>query len=118
MTELDDEMHAPRTMTHRDQRGSEVDQVVAAETRILIVVEDRRAGRALARMLTARGYRDIHAVPSAARAIAVARDFQPGIVFLDVAMTDASSYELASDLRRDARRRALRVIALTDGAAR
>jgi CheY-like chemotaxis protein len=105
---------SPRTMTHRDQRGFEAEQSVEPATRILIVVDDRRAGRSLARMLTAMGYCEIHAVSSAARAIAAATKHRPSIVFLDVAMADTDAYELARKLRRDARQRALRLIALTE----
>jgi DNA-binding response OmpR family regulator len=45
-------------------------------------------------------------------ALAVAADFEPDVVFLDIGLPDLSGYEVARGLREKARRR-FRLIALT-----
>jgi two-component system, sensor histidine kinase len=82
-------------------------------TRILIVDNDRRVGVALNFMLTARGFDEVRVVRSAARALAIAELFKPGLVFLDLELPDLESIAVAQQLRRDARQRGLRLIALT-----
>ena len=81
---------------HREARPE-----VSAElrTRVLIIVEDRLAGKHLARLLAAKGYEGVRVVRRAASALFLARQFSPGIVFLDIALAD-DAYELANDLRR------------------
>ena len=81
--------------------------------RVLIVVDNRLAGRHLARMLTAAGYEGVRAVSRAARALILARQFEPSIVFLDVDLPD-DAYELARALRHQAGTDSLRIIALTN----
>jgi CheY-like chemotaxis protein len=68
---------------------------------------------ALSFMLSARGYTEVRAVRSAARAVTVAESFHPGIVFLDFELPDQGSMNLAELLRRGARQHAMRIIALT-----
>jgi CheY-like chemotaxis protein len=68
---------------------------------------------ALSFMLSARGYTDVRAVRSAARALTVAESFRPGIVFLDFELPGQSSLDLAERLRRGAKQQAIRLIALT-----
>jgi CheY-like chemotaxis protein len=80
--------------------------------RVLIVVDNRLSGRRLARMLTVAGYEGVRAVSKAARALILARQFEPSIVFVDVDLPD-DAYELARALRRQAGTDSLRIIALT-----
>jgi DNA-binding response OmpR family regulator len=80
---------------------------------VLIVVEDRLAGRHLARLLTAKGYKRVRVVRRAASALLLAERCSPAIVFLDVALLD-DAYGLATTLRQHAGRRTLRLIALTN----
>jgi len=68
---------------------------------------------ALSFMLSARGYTEVRAVRSAARALTVAGSFHPGIVFLDFELPDKGSLDLAAMLRRGAGQHAMRIIALT-----
>jgi CheY-like chemotaxis protein len=82
-------------------------------TRILVVDQDRRVGVALNFMLAARGFDEVRVVRSAARAFAIAELFKPDLVFLDVELPDLASVTVAQQLRRDARQRGLRLIALT-----
>jgi len=84
----------------------------ALRTRILIVADDRLAGRHLARMLIRMGYEGVRAVNSAARALVLAQQYEPGVNFLDVDLLD-DAYELARNLHRQAGQDAPRLIALT-----
>ncbi len=79
---------------------------------ILIVVADRMVGRQLARMLTKKGYEGVRAVSSASRALVLAHDHDPGIIFLDLELSDAA-YDLARVLQQQAGHDAHRLIALT-----
>ena len=79
---------------------------------VLIAVEDRLAGKHLARMLKERGYWHVRLVRRAASALLLAERISPEIVFLDVALAD-DAYELANTLRQRAGQRTLRLIALT-----
>ena len=79
---------------------------------ILIVVADRLVGRHLARMLTRKGFAKVRAVSSAARALVLEHDHDPGIIFLDLGLSE-DAYDLARALQRQAGRDAHRLIALT-----
>jgi DNA-binding response OmpR family regulator len=79
---------------------------------VLIVVEDRAAGKHLARLLAAKGYEHVRVVRRAASALLLAEKCSPEIVFLDVGLWD-DAYTLATTLRQHAGRRMLRLIALT-----
>ena len=93
--------HRPRTEVLSERRAC-----------VLIVVEDRLAGKHLARLLTEKGYEQVRVVRRAASALLLAEKYAPGTVFLDVALSD-DAYELATTLRQHAGRRTLRLIALT-----
>jgi CheY-like chemotaxis protein len=83
-------------------------------THILIVDDDREAGKSLALMLAATGYDEIKTVRSAARALAIATTFQPAIAFLGTPQADGGGSELASLLQKTSRPQGVRVIGLTD----
>jgi chemosensory pili system protein ChpA (sensor histidine kinase/response regulator) len=83
---------------------------------ILIVDDDREAGKSLAKMLADTGYEEIRTVRSAARALAVAATFHPVLAFLGTPGAAGSVQELASQLQNGARPRGIRLIALTDSA--
>ncbi len=110
------EAHLPMRIKKTQYREAFRTATLAANTRMLIVDPDRKIGVALSFMLAARGYDDVRAVRSAARAIAVAGQFLPGMIFLDIEMPDMGSLALAQQLRRDARQRVVRLIALTGDA--
>ena len=101
-------------MTHRDQRGSRPEKQAAADTRFLIIDDDRKVGMSLSFMLETRGYPEVRAVRSPARAESVFSTFQPGVVFLDLDMPDAGSLRLAEQMKRLAQLRKFRLIALTN----
>jgi len=88
-------------------------KLTATLARILIVVDDRLSGRKLARMLMRKGYPSVRAVTDAGRALIIAQQYQPDIVFLDVTLA-GDAYELARGLRQQAGQAELRLIALTN----
>jgi CheY-like chemotaxis protein len=100
-------------MTHRDQRGNRLEKQAAADTRFLIIDDDRKVGMSLSFMLETRGYPEVRAVRSPARAESVFSTFQPGVVFLDLDLPGAGSLQLAEQMKRIARLRKFRLIALT-----
>jgi CheY-like chemotaxis protein len=100
-------------MTHRDQRGRNDANLSPTRTSILIVDGDRSVGVSLTFMLGIAGYDDVRAVRSAARAVAIADKYRPAIVFLEIEPGSGDGYELANQLRRNAKQRAIRLIALT-----
>ena len=112
MAKTEHELRIEKLLIQRHRREPRAEVPASLRTRVLIVSEDRLAGRHLARMLAAKGFEGVRAVSRAARALTLARKFVPGIVFLDVALLD-DAYELAGALRRLAGRDALRIIALT-----
>ncbi len=79
---------------------------------MLIVVADRLIGRSLARMLTKKGYSGVRAVSSVSRALVLAHEHDPGIIFLDLELSD-DAYDLARVLQHQAGHDAHRLIALT-----
>ena len=87
------------------------------ETRILIVDQDRQIGVALSFMLATRQFDEVRSVRSAKRAMGIAEQFLPDIVFLDLDLPDGGAIPLARLLVRDARKRRPRLIALTNHSA-
>jgi DNA-binding response OmpR family regulator len=85
-------------------------------THILIVDDDRQAGKSLALLLNATGYDEIRTVRSAARAIAIASTFHPAIAFLGTSEADGGGPALAQELQKHSRPHGIRVIGLTDRA--
>jgi CheY-like chemotaxis protein len=103
----------PALKTSFTRRGQLPAPTVDSDAPILLVDHDRRIGVALTFMLASRGYTEVRAVRSAARALAIAEQFRPSIVFLDLELPDVGSLVVAQELRRAARQRPLRLIALT-----
>jgi DNA-binding response OmpR family regulator len=89
---------------------------VLTSTCILIVDDDRGASQALSFMLAARGFDDVRTVRSAARAVAVAEKFRPGIVFIDLDLPEGGGLDLGKRLQHKARQHPLRLIALSTSA--
>jgi CheY-like chemotaxis protein len=63
-------------------------------------------------MLAARRYEEVRAVRSAGRALAVADQFLPEIIFLDLELPDDGTMAVARKLAHDARRPRPRLFAL------
>jgi CheY-like chemotaxis protein len=87
--------------------------VTSAPVRILIVDNDMSAADSLELMLRASGYSETRVAYSGHAALAIAADFQPGVVLLDLSLHDMTGYELAQLLREQAQSHHLRLIALT-----
>ena len=84
------------------------------QTTCILIIENSRASTvALSFMLSLRGYEEIRAVRSAARAMTIADNFRPGLVFLDLELPNTDVLALAKKLRGGGRPQALRLIALT-----
>ena len=81
--------------------------------RILIVDDDIESSTSLELMLRTLGYSEIRVAYSGHAALAIATDFHPSMVLLELDLLDISGYELARILRERAKSHDLRLIALT-----
>jgi PleD family two-component response regulator len=81
--------------------------------RILIVDNDIRSSDSLELMLHASGYSETRVAYSGHAALAIAAEFQPSVVLLEINLLDMSGYEVARLLRGHAQSHDLRLIALT-----
>jgi len=80
--------------------------------RILIVDDDIATGKLLRTLLAAWRWKT-RVARSASKAIAVAVEFQPTIILLDLDLPDMSGYEVARLLRQHPQLQDVRLIALT-----
>jgi CheY-like chemotaxis protein len=92
-----------------DEGGS----TVPVPVRILIVDNDMGAADSLELMLHAEDYSDTRVAYSGTAALAIAREFQPAVVLVDLSLLDMTGYELAQSLREQAQGQQLRLIAVT-----
>ena len=81
--------------------------------RILIVDNDISSSDALQLMLHASGYSQTRVAYSGHAALAIAAEFQPSVVLLELNLLDLSGLEVARLLREQAQSHDLRLIALT-----
>ena len=81
--------------------------------RILIVDDDISSSDSLELMLHASGYSETRVAYSGHAALAIAAEFQPSVVLLELNLLDMSGYEVARLLREHAQSHELRLIALT-----
>ena len=81
--------------------------------RILIVDNDVNAADALEVLLHASDYPQTRVAHSGRAALAIAAEFQPELVLLDIDLPDMNGYEVAQSLREHAGRDDFRLIALT-----
>jgi CheY-like chemotaxis protein len=79
--------------------------------RILIVDDDADAANALASLLQSSGHGDARVAYTGATALALAAEFVPTVLFVDLA--DMSGYDLARQLSQHPQLQSLRLIALT-----
>lgn len=82
-------------------------------TRVLIVDPDRQLGVTLSFMLATRRYEEVRSVRSAGRALAIAEQFLPEIIFLDLDLLEGGGITMARLLTRDTHGHRPRLIALT-----
>jgi CheY-like chemotaxis protein len=81
--------------------------------RILIIDDDMSAADALASLLQSMGYGDARVAYTGATALALALEFDPTVVLVDLELADMSGYEVARHLSQHPRLHTLRLIALT-----
>jgi CheY-like chemotaxis protein len=81
--------------------------------RILIVDNDISSSGSLEVMLHASGYSQTRVAYSGHAALAIAAEFQPSVVLLELNLLDMSGFEVARLLRGQAQGHDLRLIALT-----
>ena len=83
------------------------------QLRILIADVDMKASHSLELLLQAAGYSHTRVAYSGHAALAIAEDFQPSVVLVELNLLDMSGYELARLLRAQAPNRDLRLMAMT-----
>ena len=81
--------------------------------RILVVDSDISSSDSLELMLHASGYSQTRVAYSGPAALAIAAEFQPSVVLLELNLLDMSGFEVARLLREQAQSHDLRLIALT-----
>jgi CheY-like chemotaxis protein len=88
------------------------DAVDGVALRVLVVDDNEDGAEMLTQALGILGCRVVtsHDGPSA---LAALRDFEPDVGILDIGLPGMSGYELAAMIRRDPRRRTMRLFALT-----
>jgi len=86
---------------------------VTGPVRILIVDNDIGSAGALELRLRASGYSETRVAYSGHAALAIAADFQPGLVLLELDLLDLDGYALAQSLREQAQSEDMRLIAMT-----
>jgi len=92
-------------------------QLSQGAARILIVDDDVNAAAALASLLQSAGYGDARVAHTGATALAVAVEFVPTILLVDLDLPDMSGYAVARQLSQHPQLRNLRLIALTANSA-
>jgi CheY-like chemotaxis protein len=96
----------------RNQAGSGTSRS-ALPVRILIVDHDRGSADTLEYLLRASDHSAIRVAHCGRDALAIAAEFHPQVVLLDVELADMNGYDVAQLLREQAQRQDLRLIALT-----
>jgi CheY-like chemotaxis protein len=81
--------------------------------RILIVDDDVAAAAALASLLQSAGYGDTRVASTGATALALAVEFVPTVLLVDLDLPDMSGYAVARQLSQHPQLQNLRLIALT-----
>lgn len=110
----------PQVTATKSRLPSAISRLPAAtaEVRILIVDQDRQVGVTLSFMLATRQFDEVRSVRSAKRAMSIAEQFLPDIVFLDLDLPEGGAIALGRLLARDARsRRRPRLIGLSNHSA-
>jgi PleD family two-component response regulator len=92
-------------------------KVLPQALRVLVVDHDLRAADHLETLLRATGYLQTHVAYSAHSAMAIAGEFCPEIVLVELDMPDIDAYLLGQTLRERAQSRRICLIAVTDNPA-
>jgi signal transduction histidine kinase/DNA-binding response OmpR family regulator len=81
--------------------------------RRVLLVEDNADGAAMFAELVRMDGHDVEVAPDGATALAVARRFQPHVVFCDIGLPGMDGYEVAKALRRELQDSGCRLVAVT-----
>jgi CheY-like chemotaxis protein len=81
--------------------------------RVLVVDDDVEAADALASLLQSNGYGDARVAYTGATALALAVEFVPTVLLVDLDLPDMSGYDVARHLSQHPQLQNLRLIALT-----
>jgi len=81
--------------------------------RVLLVDDDAGITRALAMYLDAHGNCQVRIENAGRRALEVAREFRPDVIFLDIVMPDADGGTIAADMKADPQLKNIPVVFLT-----
>ncbi len=100
--------HASTQSRAQSEGGAEGDM-----PRVLIVDDDVDAADALASLLQSAGHGDARVAYTGATALALAVEFVPTVLLVDLDLPDMSGYEVARHLSRHPQLQNLRMIALT-----
>ena len=95
-----------------DANSTGAASLATASMRILIIDNDMSSADALEEMLNASSYWETRVAYSGHAALAIAAEFEPEVVLLELNLSDMNGYDLAQSLRERAQSRALRLIAL------
>jgi len=85
----------------------------SAMPRVLVVDDDVDAANSLAALLQSEGYGDARVAYSGATALALAIEFVPTVLLVDLDLPDMSGYDVARYLSQRPQLQNLRLIALT-----
>jgi two-component system CheB/CheR fusion protein len=85
--------------------------------RVLVIDNDMRAADFLEVLLHAAGFLQTRVAYTAHAALAIAADFRPEAVLVELDMRDLGSYQLAQTLRERAQLQRVRLIAVTESRA-
>jgi len=91
---------------------TDVQPVVAARRRILIVDDNRDSADSLAMLMKLAGH-DVHTAHDGLEAVDKAAALQPGLILLDIGLPGINGYEAARRIRRNQQQPALTLVALT-----
>lgn len=81
--------------------------------RILLVDDDASVTRTLQMYLEATGAYEVRAENEGGQALAVAREFKPHLILLDIVMPDVDGATLAGDIKADAALKDVPIVFLT-----
>jgi CheY-like chemotaxis protein len=102
---------AAHPSTHATARG--IGGAPGDMPRILVVDNDAGAAHALASLLQSVGYGDARVAYTGATALALAVEFVPTVVLVDLGLPDMNGYEVARHLSQHPQLQNLRLVALT-----
>jgi CheY-like chemotaxis protein len=100
--------HRPNQFSTHQEGGAKSEM-----PRILIVDDDVNAADALASLLQSTGYGDARVAYTGKTALALAVEFVPTLLLVDLELPDMSGYEVARHLSQHPQLQKLRLIALT-----